>query len=879
MQWCWHADLTLAGQQVFSRIQNATTVLEAKILPIKGPTDALEPQVLDFRYAPERWQVCIGLPDDPHKTIVGSDGGLYYDYPGPFDGFNTRVLASLETEGQIGDISQTLAHARIPIVVIENSIGNLTLHQQAWAGAPYEKDISKWAPHRVDFLWLRMVNTGSELQQGRIVVQMDSYRRLTISEDKTRVIERGRLEKSFCSLSPPCDVFWPRASKDIALGAAIETKCLPGVLQGWANPNVACDRRFRDVMVGYGEPLEFSYEVKPNKKYRVAFGFVEGYHNKAGERPLEIRIEGEVVCTTDLVAEHGKNIPVLLFFDAQDKDGDGAIEMGVHSPKGAKDENTILSSLGIFPATGAPTEEELLTKGLDHRALAFIYPNPKVDTKLYFEDRQLAPGQEYRVLLKFYQGELASARTSEAEAEHERNRAIKYWRSVDLPYDRVTVPDPAIQNLFDSCIRNIYQSRELRDGQPAFQVGPTCYRGTWAADGPFILEAVTYLGRHQEARKGLEVQVEKDEGPGGVKFSKKCGLRLWMVWRHTQLTGDSDWLERMWPKVVQNVNQIIEYRRMTRDDPGQANYGLMPPGFGDGGLGGVHREYTNVYWTLAGLRAAIQMAEKLHKPVLSEWEAEYADYWQVFDKARNRDKLTDSAGNVYVPVTMKGEQAQMPQRGAWAFLQSVFPGRIFALDDELMLGTMAMLDANQQEGLIFGTGWIEDGIWNYAASFYAHAHLWLGHGKKADATLYAFGNHACPLLCWREEQRPGGMPRYVGDMPHNWASAEFIRLVRHLLILERGSELHVLNALPRAWTRPGARTQLLQVPTSFGLASLTLDVDGSGNSATIEIDPPDREPPKKIVVHLEHFAKIPEQVTSKLENGNFLVNVNFDKLQ
>ncbi len=105
---------------------------------------------------------------------------------------------------------------------------------------------------------------------------------------------------------------------------------------------------------------------------------------------------------------------------------------------------------------------------------------------------------------------------------------------------------------------------------------------------------------------------------------------------------------------------------------------------------------------------------------------------------------------------MKGEQPQLPQRGAWAFLQSIFPGRIFAADDPLMLGTLAMLDANQREGLIYGTGWIADGVWNYAASFYGHAHLWLGHGRKAAATLYAFGNHAAPLLCWREEQNPVG---------------------------------------------------------------------------------------------------------------------------
>ncbi len=334
-----------------------------------------------------------------------------------------------------------------------------------------------------------------------------------------------------------------------------------------------------------------------------------------------------------------------------------------------------------------------------------------------------------------------------------------------------------------------------------------------------------------------------------------------MIRRHAQLTGDRDWLGRMWPRVEREVNQIIEYRKMTREDPNQANFGLMPIGFGDGGLGGKHREYTNVYWTLAGLKAAIDMAQELDAPAAAAWQAEYADYWQAFDKARNRDKLVDEAGNTYVPVTMKGEQPQLPQRGAWAFLQSIFPGRIFAADDPLMLGTMAMLDANQREGLIYGTGWIEDGIWNYAASFYAHSHLWLGHGRKAAATLYAFGNHASPLLCWREEQNPAGeRPHYVGDMPHNWASAEFIRLVRHLLILERGPELHLLEGLPCAWTQPGCATELKAVPTSFGDVSLRLAMAPDGRSASITLDPPRRLPPESVIVHLEQFAQAPGTV-------------------
>jgi hypothetical protein len=694
----------------------SSTTLVLKAFPLTGQTEGLEPEVLDLRYAPGRWQACIGLPDDPYKTIVGSDGGLYYDYggqgPAAYNNgqgtFGTRVLSELQATGRPGPRRQTLHSPRIPIVVTEQEYGKLAFRQQAWAGVTGERgaiasSLQERTSRRVDFLWLTATNRGDSPATGKISLDVGTRTPLRLDATRTRLLEAGQAERVFCHFSRPC--------------------------------------------------------LPPGPK------------------------------------------PLVLTWD-----------------------------LGTLSA-----------------------------------------GEAYDLLVTLPQGDQASrdprsvGAPAALDAETEHRRAVAFWNEADLPFDRITVPDQAVQSLLDSCIRNIYQAREIKDGRPAFQVGPTCYRGTWAADGPFILEAITYLGRASEVRAGLEQQVDQDSGPGGVAFSKKSGLRLWMIRRHAQLTGDRPWLERMWPRVEREVRQIIQYRSMTRDDPKQANYGLMPVGFGDGGLGGQHREYTNVYWTLAGLRAAIEMAQQRHDPSLPAWQAEYQDYWTAFDKARIRDKLTDAAGNTYVPVTMKGEEPQLPQRGAWAFLQSVFPGRVFSPEDKLMLGTVAMLDANQREGLIFGTGWIADGIWNYAASFYAHAHLWLGHGRKAAATLYAFGNHACPLLCWREEQRPlGDPPVYVGDMPHNWASAEFIRLVRHLLILERGGELHLLEGLPRTWTRPGDVTRLKEIPTSFGPVSLMLRVAGDGQSATIQLDPPPTGVPSgsrypervdKLIVHLEHFDR------------------------
>lgn len=854
----WIAALSLFCLSGFSHSSLGETQILVKSHPLTGPLEGLGPEVLDFRYAPKRWQTCIGLPDDPFKTLVGSDGGLYSDFtkgtPKLF-GFGTRFLAELVAEGKTSPVRQELHSARVPVVITRLQRGNVELRQLAWAGVP--GDASE--PKRDDFLWLTVSNTGTSPAPARLNLSAQTIVPLKLDASLTRLVEEEHPERIFCTFSRPCAAPAPSKSATPERLRIVS----PGhhTTLKWASPAVPCSEGFKDVIVGNRAPLVFDFKTEKGRRYLVVFGVIEAWHKEPGKRSLELRIEGKSVRQVDLIGEFGLNQPVVLPFPAEDEDGDGKIRIAVHPSPGASDQSPVLSGLWIFPAESAPQTADILSGKAQAEALAFAnaghLPGQIEPIQPGWDCGTLAPGQSFELLLTMPQNDTARLRpVAVSNPKAELDRAIRYWEAAPLPYGVVQVPDSAMQSLLDGCVRNLYQAREIKNGHPKFQVGPTYYRGAWAADGAFILETIAYLGRAPEAREGIEAQIDQDDGPGGVEFSKKSGLRLFTLWRHAQLTGDRAWLRAMWPRVEREVNQIKEYRAISRKEPGTPNCGLMPPGTGDGGLGGISREYTNVYWTLAGLRAAIDAAKWLNEPAsATAWQAELDDYWSTFDKARQRDKQTDKAGNTYVPPVMTGEPEQLPQRGAWAFLQSIYPGRVFNADDALMRGTLGMLDANQSEGLIYGTGWIPDGIWNYAASFYAHAHLWLGAGRKAASTLYAFGNHASPLLCWREEQNVRGeKEKYVGDMPHNWGSAELIRLVRHLLVLERGNELHLFEGMPRRWMQPGAETRLSNVPTSFGPMSLDLKVSADGRSAILELSPPRREPPARIVVHTEHLG-------------------------
>jgi hypothetical protein len=442
-------------------------------------------------------------------------------------------------------------------------------------------------------------------------------------------------------------------------------------------------------------------------------------------------------------------------------------------------------------------------------------------------------------------------------------QATAYWKDAPLPYGHVQVPDEQIQALFDASIRNIWQAREIKSGLPAFQVGPTVYRSLWVVDGAFILEAVAMLGEGKEARAGIARELTYQKADGGIEvlkgviaeglqgkpwpqesggseanfnYSKENGIALWTFLRHAQLTQDKAWLAAVYPKMRQIAEHIRQLRLASLKNDTPLDDGLIPPGLTDGGQNGFVPEYSNTLWNLVGVRSFVEAARWLGKDAdAARWQAEYDDFLATFHRAAASDLKVDAHGNHYLPNRMDG--ADLPQRAQWAFLQAVYPGEVLGKDDPIVTGNLAMLKATLKEGMVYGSGWDEHGIWTYLSSFFAHALLWKGDEAAVVEQLYAFANHAAPTLAWREEQTLKGQPfSPTGDMPHNWASAEFIRLVIHMIELDRGKELHLLEALPRTWLEPNAVTSLTKVATPFGPLTMSLTVSSDGKTAKLHVE-------------------------------------------
>jgi len=800
-----------------------------------GAMGAADAQGVDFRYAPAWWQTAICMPDDPDKVLVGKEGQLLLDFgvPTGVRSFSTVVQPDVAEGSQW--LSQQTLTARVPIM----------------------------QTHKV--------SDGIQILEETFLVPPDPAH-------------------------APAEPRLTRTDGDSRLNL-------------WANPSTPCIGAFTGVDVA--PTLRYQFRVSPGAHATIVFGLCEGWHKEPGKRPLVLSAEGSTDQVADPVKDFGHNIPGIYQVSAQDLHKDGVIQITVSPPKGDTDHNAILNALwafdgdlpsgqdllhggghpaGFWAGPTLPPRRSLICVRLSNNsavvqtrtpvlhvftpsvsmvrsvgAEVIVNGNTRISsrsplklstrtdkTSLELPTITLKPGESRSVVFTVDHNptEQAAPATVE-EAKKLRTQAIRVWNRAPLPYDAIQVPDPDIQGMVDSSIRNIWQAREIKNGKPAFHVGPTMYRGLWIVDGAFLLESAAMLGRGHDARAGMEylLSFQKDDGSFEVisQYWKENGIVLWATTRHAMLTHDQAWLRSIWPNLRRVVGAIRALRDKASQDPKALNYRLIPAGFTDGGISDHVPEYSNIYWNLAGLKAAIHAAQWLgEKEDATAWQKEYDDFYGAFKVAAQRDTLKDKFGHEYLPNNMANFGQHSPQKSQWAFFHAVYPGQVFAPDDPLALSQMEMFRSVKKEGLIQDTGYMEQGLWTYAGAFYAQAALWQGKGQESAEILYDYARHSSPTRVWREEQMPVGEgTQEVGDMPHNWASAEFIRLVVHLIALERGDELHLFEGVPASWLKPGMQIRLKGVATQFGDLDLSLKV--GAKSATLTLKGADLA--RKVVVH------------------------------
>lgn len=431
--------------------------------------------------------------------------------------------------------------------------------------------------------------------------------------------------------------------------------------------------------------------------------------------------------------------------------------------------------------------------------------------------------------------------------EQNLNAARKFWGAWSPFRDPISMVVPGRSGEFVSaCARNILQAREVKNGKLTFQVGPTCYRGLWVVDGNFLLEAARYLGYDKEAIEGLRTTWGKQLPSGQIvagaprEHYKDTAIAMFTLVRQCELSQDWSLLHELEPNVVAGIQFLDSLReRARREGSALGGYGLLPRGFADGGFDGSREELTNTLWTLAGLKAICSAGRQQKLDEVAKAEQLFRELYAAFNEAAQREMRSYEGKFQYLPMLLKNDPAwslpdpwdrPRPQCAQWALSHAIFPGRVFRPDDPIVKGHVALRQAVRREGVPAETGWSHhEAVWNYDVAFAAEVYLWLGMRQAARDTFVGFLNHATPQYCWREEQplQDAMVGSYVGDMPHNWASAECIRYIRHVFALEDGADLRLLAGITDDECAAASSYLFRGTPTRFGRLDLNFEpLDG-----------------------------------------------------
>ncbi|MFA6449998.1 MAG: hypothetical protein WCX65_11035, partial [bacterium] len=430
------------------------------------------------------------------------------------------------------------------------------------------------------------------------------------------------------------------------------------------------------------------------------------------------------------------------------------------------------------------------------------------------------------------------ARKADSEAILEKT--YREWKERLAGTIQLELPDDNLQRAFD--INKAYLLL-LWDGD-AITPGPFTYHHFWFRDAAYQISALDKIGFHREAEQILDTYPKRQRADGFFISQNgewdANGQAMWTLLDHYKYTRDAKFLEKMYPALVKGVGWIKQKRMATTQDRNSPVYGLLPAGFSAEHFGPNDFYYWDDFWCLAGIRAAEEAAADLGK------NDELREFHQEFD--RYLGHVEASLAHVERKLGMRVIPASPNRRmnsGAIGALCTMYPLRIYPPDDDRMANTLAEI----RRVSFYENGFYQNnhhsGINAYLTFQFAQCLLQKRDPEAWTLLRYILGL-ATTTYTWPEAvhtQTGGGV---MGDGHHGWAVADFLHLVRNLLLIEEGENLVLFPLLPADWFEEGKSISIKDAPTHFGKVDAVMKSDG--RRATVEFNCRWSYTPEKLIV-------------------------------
>lgn len=484
-------------------------------------------------------------------------------------------------------------------------------------------------------------------------------------------------------------------------------------------------------------------------------------------------------------------------------------------------------------------------------------------------DLRLAPGEAQDVFLAVPFGAVAAADSGAEQFE----RAAVQWRETLGAFD-IQLPHAAraVVHTLKTAAAHILINRR----GAALQPGPRRYDRSWIRDGALMGAALLRMGDHLAMRDFLRwyagYQTEDGNLPDcvdrdGCEWLPEYdgwGELIFAVADYFRFTKDLAFVAEMWPFVAKSV-AFMEGLRALRLTPEYrtaekiACYGLLPESMShEGYMAHPVHAYWDDFWALRGFRDARLLAEARGDET----------------EAQRLEALSASFGE-----TLHASLETVIRDRQLKFL----PGSVEFADFDPAASAIAIEPLDQLHHLPrdivdltfdrYMEGFRQrvrgDVEWSNYSAYEIRiigSLVRLGRREEAHELLDFFLAdrrivpwNQWPEISWRD---PKG-PSFIGDMPHSWISAEYVRAVRSLFAYERDEDQSLVLAagVARQWLENGAEVAVTNLPTHFGPLSYRLQWNDANDlrlaigatltmpAGGIVIMPPLPGPPKSLEIN------------------------------
>lgn len=436
---------------------------------------------------------------------------------------------------------------------------------------------------------------------------------------------------------------------------------------------------------------------------------------------------------------------------------------------------------------------------------------------------------------------------------------LAYWDS-RLNRAELVVP-PAARKFYDAARSNLAYLLIHRDG-PALYPGSRTYARSWIRDGAVMSSALLGMGYPEEARDfirwyaGFQFPDGKipccvdARGADPVPENDSHGEFIHAVAEYYRYTHDLGFVRDLWPAVVKTAGYIeaLRRQRMTeayRTPEKRLFFGLVPDSISHEGYAAhpVH-SFWDGFWTLRGLKDAAELAGLVKDEGNAIRFAAFRDGFRK-DLYAALDGTMARYGIGYLPgsvelgdfdatatamiVNTGGEQENLPREALKKSFDDYWDFVRRRRDHRVDWDAYTPYEVRNVEALVrLGR---REQAWELLEYLMA--------GQRPPAW-----NHWAEMV-WHDAKAP----KFLGDMPHAWIGAEFVRALRTFLAYERENDRALVLAagIPAAWLDGGSEVGVRRLPTWFGTLSYRLRRTGP-DELRLELSGDLTMPPGKIVI-------------------------------